>query len=201
MVSHSLANILMTPYRLLRLTQLRLWERSNTERPPFVEHVTEEPIHFEVVTRNTSLRLTPVFTLATNISSNTMHHHRLLTPDSPGGSNKVNPEMLSENSDEASPPAALPSITSFKKILLSRYLGQWQKITDKWLLAIIKYGHTLEFTTAPPPHPRQKSIPPHLQLLKKEALILLQKGAIECVPASRRGRGFYSSFFLVKKLG
>lgn len=41
--------------------------------------------------------------------------------------------------------------------------------------------------------------PPRLHLLIKEALMLLQKNAIEKVPAHQKQLGFYTRFFLIRK--
>lgn len=84
---------------------------------------------------------------------------------------------------------------------ISQYLRNWQAITsDRWVLNIVKSGHTLEFQHQPPSQPPRATEFKHLHLLRLEADQLLLKGAIEMVPLSKRGKGFYSRFFLVQKI-
>lgn len=136
----------LTPYRPLRQTLklLKLWARSNTGRPPFVEPVVEEPIHFVGLTRNINLRPITHFALPTNINRHIVHHHRLHTPCNPDVNNLYCPGILLVNSDYVPAPAALSPIIPARGSCILRYFSQWQKITtDKWVLDIIKYGHTL----------------------------------------------------------
>lgn len=194
MANHCFVSISMMLYRPSRqiLIRLKPWVLSNIGKRLFVEPGAEGIIRFEEVITDTNLKHTPTGSLINN-SSNIKLLLKLPTQDSLGKNNSLSPEIRAVNSDNSVLPATPPC--TLKKTPLSHYLAQWEIITsDKWVLDIIRYGHTLEFTTKPPPHPPQKTSTHHLQLLKKEALIILQKGAIEHVPGSQRER-FLLSFF------
>ena len=88
---------------------------------------------------------------------------------------------------------------------LSQFSTQWEKRTsDPWVLSIIRGGLELQFKQLPPlseSHiPFSVSSDPHKRLrLSEEVSVLLQKAAIEQVPTSSLGPGFYSRLFLVSK--
>ena len=88
---------------------------------------------------------------------------------------------------------------------LSQFSTQWEKrISDLWVLSIIRGGLELQFKQLPPlsesPIPFSVSSDPHKRLrLSEEVSVLLQKAAIEQIPTSYLGPGFYSRLFLVPK--
>ena len=88
---------------------------------------------------------------------------------------------------------------------LSQFSTQWEKRTsDPWVLSIIRGGLELQFKQLPPlsesPIPFSVTSDPHKRLrLSEEVSVLLQKAAIEQVPTSSLGPGFYSHLFLVPK--
>jgi hypothetical protein len=89
---------------------------------------------------------------------------------------------------------------------LSQFSTQWEKRTsDPWVLSIIWGGRLeLQFKQLPPlsesPIPFSVSSDPHKRLrLSEEVSVLLQKAAIEQVPTSSLGPGFYSHLLLVPK--
>ena len=83
---------------------------------------------------------------------------------------------------------------------LAKFLPNWSLITDdKWVLDIIQFGYRLEFIELPPlGHIRYSKFDPTLQ---EEIHSLLQKHAIQVVPHSQAGNGFYSRYFSVPKKG
>ena len=85
---------------------------------------------------------------------------------------------------------------------LQFFWRNWEKITnDNWVITIVREGYKLEFL---------KQIPKtgiiqtnvsvrNTQIIMTEVSQLLEKGAIESVPAKEKQDGFYSTFFLVPK--
>lgn len=67
---------------------------------------------------------------------------------------------------------------------------------DRWVLQIIFSGYAIGFRHLPP-SPRF-IVTPSSQVLR-EMSNLLQKGAVELVPTSEQGQGFYSRYFTVPK--
>ena len=86
---------------------------------------------------------------------------------------------------------------------ISEYIEGWKKITsDKWVLSVIQEGLKLSFHSIP----KQEGIKitkfgslKQNEVVMNEILELLQKRAIEKVPFSQIGEGFYSTFFMVPK--
>lgn len=78
------------------------------------------------------------------------------------------------------------------------FYDAWQDITtDRLVLTIVHQGYAIEFSDAPRQSHFVSTLPS--RFLTKEVTILLQKGAIEPVPAAERFFGFYSQYFLVPK--
>lgn len=71
------------------------------------------------------------------------------------------------------------------------------------MVLTLSKGYSLQFGRRPPTFNGVRTTvvgdPLRSQALSQEVSQLLEKGAIECVPASARRRGFYSSYFLVTK--
>ena len=91
---------------------------------------------------------------------------------------------------------------------LSQFSTQWEKRTsDPWVLSIIWGGRLeLQFKQLPPlsesPIPFSVSWDPHKLLrLSEEVSVLLQKAAIEQVPTSSLGPGFYSRLLVPQEKG
>lgn len=86
---------------------------------------------------------------------------------------------------------------------LSLFLSQWEaSISDAWVLNTISLGLSLEFTSLPPS--RFIPCPISQDKLKRDLVSaaidhLFQIAAIERVPLSQQGQGFYSRLFVVKK--
>lgn len=155
---------------------------------------TEETTNLPRLTSPTS------HNIARDTSNNpTDNQQRLVSLDTaPDGSQCLKPLTPVASSDCNRVPVTFPFSPTSAKI--SSHICLWRNITsDKWVLDLISYGHTLEFTQIPPNTPPRGWHPPRLHLLKKEAKIMLQKGAIEKVPFPQRRKGFYSRFFLIRK--
>ncbi|XP_078544267.1 uncharacterized protein LOC144829009 [Lissotriton helveticus] len=179
----------------------RPWGSFNTEslllRDPEVEVVTtEDPFNNNAIPPRAQVPSNTVSLINSGKAS---------LPTTPGLTIREN--RLAE--DEIRPSAnsgllALPTGPSFKKSSVggrvTKYLQNWSRITsDRWVLNIIRKGHTLEFTQVPPPKPLAAIPSKHQRLLRLEVQQMLRKGAIEPVPSNQRGQGFYSRFFLVRK--
>ncbi|KAJ1121781.1 hypothetical protein NDU88_000300 [Pleurodeles waltl] len=122
------------------------------------------------------------------------------TQGSEGQADLNNPLQKHPPSNEISLPSTLYTTPVGGSI--TAYLHKWHSITkDKWVLYIVAHGYSLLFKQSPPHLPPTKDNPSHLSLLRKEALALLRKNAIEKVPPARRGQGVYSRYFLVAKMG
>ncbi|XP_028302770.1 LOW QUALITY PROTEIN: uncharacterized protein LOC114463422 [Gouania willdenowi] len=83
-------------------------------------------------------------------------------------------------------------------------LQQWAThASDPWVVATLTYGYKLQFRRRPPTSGRVRmtsiSDPAKVLALDQELSALLAKGAIEPVDPGSDHRGFYSTYFLVKK--
>jgi hypothetical protein len=83
------------------------------------------------------------------------------------------------------------------------FAENWKKITsDQWVLKVVQEGLHLQFTSRPARSGVRETVFNSLQkniCILKEITELLEKRAIELVPKSQEGLGFYSTFFLVPK--
>lgn len=73
---------------------------------------------------------------------------------------------------------------------------------DKWFLDVIRHGYTIKLMTLPHPHsPSQSNFRDHSHdsVLALGVDFLLQREAMEPVPMTYQGTGFYSTYFLVPK--
>jgi hypothetical protein len=88
---------------------------------------------------------------------------------------------------------------------LAQFAQEWESLTeDQWVLDTVRIGCRIDFTGAPPPDSGVRSTPIPKQsalrnALEEEVHSLLAKAAIEDVPPSQIGQGFYSTFFVVPK--
>ena len=86
---------------------------------------------------------------------------------------------------------------------LTHFLSGWKKVTtDRWVLNIIREGLKLEFISTPIQvglrETKFKTFKEN-EIVKNELMDLLSKQAIERVPPSQEGLGYYSTIFLVPK--
>ena len=99
------------------------------------------------------------------------------------------------------PLAAAPTLLQSFAGRVSLFLSNCKALTsDPWVIQTIERGYAIPLTTAPV----QQSLPhpPHLptreaSLLEEEIQLLLEKQAVQEVPASTKG--FYSNMFMVPK--
>lgn len=86
---------------------------------------------------------------------------------------------------------------------LLQYYHHWEASQpEPWILRTVTHGLQLEFLSNPPERFIRCRIPPSQesrQLMLAEIQHLLAINAIETVPPDQRGRGFYSTLFLVSK--
>ena len=86
---------------------------------------------------------------------------------------------------------------------LIHHVENWKSITnDSWVLGIVQEGLRLQFKSFPPGSGIKETKFMNAQnelFLSEEVKRLLEKNAIESVPKSHMGQGFYSTFFVVPK--
>ncbi len=81
----------------------------------------------------------------------------------------------------------------------------WQRLPDvsQWVICTIRHGYTIQFRIEPPPFSGifpTTVRPGQAMVLRQEIVSLLEKGAIEELPPTRRKSGFYSRYFSVPKI-
>ena len=86
---------------------------------------------------------------------------------------------------------------------LSLFLDGWKKVTsDRWILSIVQQGLKLSFISTPEQEgikiTKFNSVKQN-EVVLEEVKELLRKQAIETVPDSQIGTGYYSTFFMVPK--
>ena len=99
------------------------------------------------------------------------------------------------------PLAMAPNLLQSFTGRISLFLLNWKALTsDPWVIQTVEKGYIIPLTTTPV----QQSLPhpPHLStteisLLEEEIQMLLEKQAVQKVPASTKG--FYSNMFMVPK--
>lgn len=88
---------------------------------------------------------------------------------------------------------------------LQLHVEEWENIAPgRWVLETIRSGYRIEFTAQPPMSASRRitqipADPEQRQALEGEIAALLQKRAIQPVPAGPGGPRFYSTFFLTPK--
>lgn len=70
-------------------------------------------------------------------------------------------------------------------------------LVDSWVLSVITNGYFIEFVEYPPTPTFTPT--PYSQLLANKVAELLGKDAVEPVPITQRGTGFYSRYFTIPK--
>ncbi len=95
-----------------------------------------------------------------------------------------------------------PNIEHLKP--LADFLATWQRMPDisQWILRTIRHGYTIQFRKGPPPFSGILPTtvrPGQATVLRQEIVSLLEKGATEELPPTRRKSGFYSRYFAVPK--
>ena len=111
------------------------------------------------------------------------------------------PQVVEIIKGKIMPLAAAPTFLQSFAGRISLFLLNWKALTsDPWVIQTIESGYIIRLTTAPV----QQSLPhpPHLptrvaSLLKEEIQLLLEKQAVQEVPASTKG--FYSNMFMAPK--
>ena len=88
---------------------------------------------------------------------------------------------------------------------ISHFLLEWKEVTsDSWVLGVVSRGLSIPFREQPslassPIFEKPPADPEKRQALQQEVLAMLEKGAIQELPADDRTPGFYSRIFLVRK--